>query len=299
MVGLDAPDDAGVYRLSDDLAIVQTVDFFTPVVDDPYDYGRIAAANALSDIYAMGAEPRTALQLVSWPRDELGLDVLGRVIEGGSDVLDDAGCRLIGGHSIDDPEPKYGFAVTGVAHPGSIVTVGGSEEGDTLVLTKPLGTGIVSTAIKHEKASAAQAAAAVAAMVELNRAPSVAMQRVGVNAATDVTGFGLLGHLLDMTQGAELRMSDIPVLDGVRALADAGQIPGGTRRNLAAVVGNLDAAGIDETDRLILADAQTNGGLLIAVASERESELLVALSEEGVAGFPIGRVTSGTQVVVR
>jgi len=299
LVGLDAPDDAGVYRISDQTALVQTVDFFTPIVDDPFDFGRIAAANALSDIYAMGGKPLTALQLVSWPREDLPFELLGRVVDGGRSILESAECVLIGGHSIDDKEPKYGFAITGTVDPNQIVTSGGGRPGDALIITKPLGTGIMSTAIKRGAASEAETAAAIASMVELNRAAAGAMMEVGVNGCTDVTGFGLLGHLRDMTSGAEIELAAVPVFAGVREHALAGLVPGGTRRNLAAVESEVDLAGVDEADQLIVADAQTNGGLLMAVDPGREAMLLSALNDRGVNGYPIGRLTDGDSLRVR
>lgn len=299
VVGLDAPDDAGVYRISDDVAIIQTVDFFTPIVDDPFDFGRIAAANAISDVYAMGGIPRTALQLISWPREDLPFELLGQMIEGGMSVLDEAGCVLIGGHSIDDKEPKYGFAITGTAHPDRVVRVGGGQPEDVLVLTKPLGVGIIATAIKGGHASDEETAAAVASMVELNRAAGEAMMSVGVEAATDVTGFGLLGHLLDITTGADIVLDAIPILEGVRRHVEAGRVPGGTRRNLAAVADKIDWGALDDVDQLILADAQTNGGLLMAVAPEKEALLLAALADAGVTGHTIGRITGSDRIRIR
>ena len=271
---------------------MQTVDFFTPVVDDPFDFGRIAAANALSDVYAMGGTPLTALQLVSWPRDDLPFELLGQVVDGGASVIAAAGCALIGGHSIDDKEPKYGFAITGTVHPDRIVTTGGGRPGDALILTKPIGTGILSTAIKRGEASEAETAAVVASMVELNRAAAEAMVAVGVNACTDVTGFGLLGHLLDMTAfdatiepdatiGAEIEFAAVPIFAGVRQHVLEGRVPGGTRRNLAAVASRVDFAGLDDSDQLILADAQTNGGLLMAVDPSHETRLLEELENRG------------------
>jgi selenide,water dikinase len=280
--------------MGDDGTIVQTVDFFTPVVDDPYDWGRITAANALSDIYAMGADPLTALQLVGWPRDKIPFDVLAHVIEGGLDVMADAGCTVLGGHSVDDPEPKYGFAVTGTAPSGDITTNSAAEPGQTLILTKPLGTGIISTAAKHGTAGDDLVQIAIESMVELNRGAAVAARRVGVRAVTDVTGFGLLGHLSEMTRGsgvsAEIDAASVPIIDGVRSLASSGEIPGGTRRNLTAVESLVDFHGIPDDLRWILADAQTSGGLLLAVDRALSEALLQALIEEGASGTEIGRI---------
>jgi len=291
-------DDAGVFRLSDDLALVQTVDFFTPIVDDPGDWGRIAAANALSDVYAMGGRPLTALQLVGWPRDDLPFELLGEVIEGGAAVLAAAGCTLVGGHSIDDREPKYGFAVTGVVHPGKVVTNVGARPGDVLVLTKPIGTGLVTTGIKQGVVSDRDAAAVVSIMAALNDGASRAMVSSGARAATDVTGFGLLGHLAEMLTGdldAELDADAVPVIPGALALAERGIAPGGTRRNLEHATAFTDFGGLPEARRLLLADAQTSGGLLVAVPAGRTERLLTALGAEGTAvSAVIGGFAAGT-----
>jgi len=297
LVGLDAPDDASVYRLTDDLAIVQTVDFFTPVVDDPFDWGRVAAANALSDVYAMGGRPLTALNLVGWPRD-LDFELLGRVLEGGSAVCDTAGVNIVGGHSIDDPEPKYGLAVTGVIHPDHVVAKSGAGPGCDLVLTKPLGMGIISSGIKEGKTSPATASAAIEIMTTLNRAACEAMVTVGVAAATDVTGFGLMGHLLQMLDGgvsARLVAGRIPVLDEALELAAAGVLPAGSKRNYEAGRELVDAAELDDSLRAVLFDAQTSGGLLIAVPTDRTRALMERLDAGGVRGAAvIGSLVEGS-----
>ena len=294
MVGITGSDDAGVFRIDEDRTIVQTIDFFTPVVDDPYDWGRITAANALSDVYAMGADPLTALQLVGWPRGKISFDVLSEVIAGGLDVMADAGCTVLGGHSVDDPEPKYGFAITGVAPPSDITTNSAAQPGQMLVLTKPLGTGIVSTAAKHGSASEQVIKTAIETMTQLNRGAAVAARRVGARAVTDVTGFGLLGHLSEMTRGsgvsAEVDAESIPILDGARSLAAEGEIAGGTRRNLAAVESLVEFNDIPDDIKWILADAQTSGGLLIAVDAPLSDALLQALDDEQVTGSVIGRI---------
>jgi selenide,water dikinase len=296
IVGIQGSDDAGVFRLTDDLALVQTVDFFTPIVDDAYDWGRIAAANALSDVYAMGGRPVTALQVVGWPRDVLPFDVLADVLEGGAEVLASAGCALAGGHTIDDPEPKYGLAVTGVVHPDDLITNAGARPGDVLVLTKPIGTGLISTAIKQERASDEQAAAATATMTHLNAGAAEAMRRVGVSAATDVTGFGLLGHLMEMIRAsavsAEVDAAAVPLLPGVEDLARAGVVPGGTRRNHDSFARTTDFGDLDGAMQFVLADAQTSGGLLIAVDAPLEKAFLQALLETGTSGVTIGRVVA-------
>ena len=304
IVGLDTADDAGVYRLTSGHALVQTVDFFTPIVDDPFDWGRIAAANALSDVYAMGGTPVTALSIVGWPRDELPLDLLARVQAGGAAILAEAGCTLVGGHSIDDREPKYGLAVTGLVDPDAMMTNGGARPGDRLVLTKPLGTGIISTAIKRDLAAEEQVAAATITMTALNRASALAAVEAGVRSATDVTGFGLLGHLGEMIEasavGARLDHRWVPLLPGIEELAEAGVVPGGTGRNLtAAEVFTRFADTVPETHRTILADAQTSGGLLLAVDADRCDGLVAELGEAGApAAEVVGEVVAGSGIDV-
>jgi selenide,water dikinase len=290
-------DDAGAYQIADDLAIVQTVDFFTPIVDDPYDFGAIAAANALSDIYAMGAKPLTALNLVAFPKDG-PLDVLALIIRGGADKAMEAGVSIIGGHSIDDREPKYGMAVTGTAHPEKMALKGGAKAGDRLVLTKPLGTGIISTAIKAGRAPEEMIATATRNMKALNKDASDAMVEAGVRGATDITGFGLLGHLHEMLHvsgvSARLNLSAVPFIRGVRELAKF-SVPGGTRANLRYVSDKVGwASGITEDEKLMLADAQTSGGLLIAVSRDKLDALLSGLAGRGVeTRAEIGYVTEG------
>lgn len=290
-------DDAGVYQFTDDLAIVQTVDFFTPIVDDPYDFGAIAAANALSDIYAMGAKPLTALNLVAFPKDG-PLDVLADIMRGGAEKAMEAEVSIIGGHSIDDREPKYGMAVTGVVDPKKMVLKGGARAGDRLVLTKPLGTGIISTAIKAGRASGEMIAIATNNMKALNKDASYAMIAAGVRGATDITGFGLLGHLHEMLHvsgvSARLTLSDVPFISGVRDLVKF-SVPGGTRANLRYVNDKVEwAKDITEDEKLMLADAQTSGGLLIAVPQDRLEALLAGLAAQGVGTRAvIGRVSEG------
>ena len=291
LVGLSSGDDAGVLRLPDGRLMVQTVDYFTPIVDDPGDWGRIAAANALSDIYAMGGTPSTALQLIGWPRGKLSFDLLGEVILGGVAKLEEAGCLLIGGHSIDDPEPKYGFSVTGFVEPDRLTTNAGARPGDRLVLTKPIGTGIISTAIKNGKADPEVIAEAIEVMAELNAAAARVVAAIGVHAATDVTGFGLLGHLGGMLAAsgvaAIVEHRAVPLIDGARELAEAGVVPGGTGRNLVAAERFTEFGDLDTADQLILADAQTNGGLLIALAASKTLELVEALTTEGTRAAAI------------
>lgn len=283
--------------------LVQTVDFFTPVVDEPYDWGRIAAANALSDVYAMGGYPITALQLVGWPRDVISFDVLGEVIAGGASVLAEAGCTLVGGHSVDDAEPKYGFSVTGLIDPGNLVTNAGARPGDRLVLTKPLGTGVVATAIKSGVASQEIRDRAVAVMASLNDGAARAMASVDVHAATDVTGFGLLGHLRELLDSsgaaAEIDVASVPIIDGVPELLADGSWPGGSQRNLDSVASILDATAVGPEWPQLLADAQTSGGLLICVPEASADELVAALGNESThSAAVIGTIKAGPTAIV-
>ena len=296
LVGLDAPDDAAVYEIAPGLAIVQTVDFFTPVVDDPYDWGRIAAANALSDVYAMGATPVTALNLVGWPRS-LDFELLGRVLEGAAAVCDEAGVSIVGGHSVDDPEPKFGLSVTGRIRSDRVVTKKGAAAGAVLILTKPLGMGVISSGIKEGRTSEATALRAIEVMTTLNRDAAAAMVEVGVQAATDVTGFGLIGHLVQMLgprTSAELSFEAIPYLPEALDLARAGVIPGGSQRNLEASRALVETEGLDDAEVMLLHDAQTSGGLLVAVREDAAPTLLEALTSRGVRDARIiGRVVDG------
>jgi selenide,water dikinase len=298
LVGYATGDDAAVYRIADDRAVVVTADFFTPIVDEPYDFGRIAAANALSDIYAMGARPLFVLNLVAFPRKLLSEGILEEILRGGSDVAREAGVPTLGGHSIDDEEPKYGLVAVGEARPDELVTNAAARAGDALVLTKPIGSGVIATAIKRGAASPEVVRSAVAVMSALNRGAAEAMVALGVRAATDVTGFGLLGHLHRMLLAsgvaARLRATEVPLLAGARALAEAGHVPGGTRRNLADVSSRTTfAASVPEPIRTLLGDAQTSGGLLIAVPAERADELLAALEGAAPARARIGEVVEG------
>jgi len=303
LVGIATSDDAGVYRLSDDLALVQTVDFFTPIVDDPYDFGRIAAANSLSDIYAMGGKPLTALNIATFPVGDLDLEILARILEGGAAVAKEAGIVILGGHTVKDPEPKYGMAVTGTIRPDAIVTNAGARPGDSLILTKPLGTGILSTALKRGLIDDAGIAAAVGWMARLNAKASAAMLACGAHAATDVTGFGLLGHAGEMARGSGVRLvlhaSQVPLHDRVVELIEQGCIPGGTRNNAAehGTFTRFDAT-VSETLRIALSDATTSGGLLIAVEPERAEELVALLIAGGDLGAVIGRVETGSGIEV-
>jgi selenide,water dikinase len=279
LVGIDRSDDAGVFRISESIALVQTVDFFTPIVDEARDWGRIAAVNALSDVYAMGGTPITALQVVGWPRDVLPFDLLGDVLEGAASVLEEAGVTLVGGHSIDDPEPKFGLAVTGVVHPAELVSNVGARPGDALVLTKPIGTGLIATAIKRGVVDPAVRDAAVAVMTELNEAASKAGRSAGAVAMTDVTGYGLLGHLHEMLDGVGVTLDadSVPLIDGARQLAADGVVPGGSQRNLADAREFADLSTVDDVTATLLTDAQTSGGLLVALPESGLGELVESL----------------------
>jgi selenide, water dikinase len=299
LVDASTRDDAAVYRLTADRAIVATVDFFTPIVDDAYDFGRIAATNAFSDVYAMGGTPLLALNLVGWPRDTLPYDLLGDVLRGGADIAQQAGAFVLGGHSVDDPEPKYGMVAIGEVHPDRIVTLARAQPGDVLVLTKPIGTGVLSTALKRDLATAADLAPAVASMTTLNAGASRAMLAVGVHAATDVTGFGLLGHLHNMLMAsgvaATLESTAVPLLAGAAKVVERGAVPGGTKRNREALVPHVTfTSAVSEVVRTLLFDAQTSGGLLIAVPEDRAARLLETLqSEQTPVAARIGRIGKG------
>jgi selenide,water dikinase len=268
LVGAAEGDDAAVLRLDDERALVLTTDFFTPIVDDPADWGRIAAANALSDVYAMGGRPLFAVNLAAWPGEGLDLAILGQVLRGGAEVAAQAGCFIAGGHTIDDPVPKYGLAVTGLADPARLMTIDRANPGDQLILTKAIGTGVVATALKGGQAPEDVITAAVASMTLLNAGASQAALQAGVRAATDVTGFGLLGHLFKLARAsgvsAVVDHAAVPLIEGTRTAARAGHMPGGSRRNLEWVLPHTGTGAVSEEDLLLLADAQTSGGLLVA-----------------------------------
>jgi selenide,water dikinase len=303
VVATDTKDDAAVYRLPDGTGLVQTVDFFTPIVDDPFDWGRIAAANAVSDVYAMGGRPILALNLVAWPVDDLPLDQLARVLEGGAKVAAEAGVAVVGGHSIHDPEPKYGMAVTGLLPLDRLVRNSTAPRDARLFLTKPLGVGMITTGIKRGVATPDEADAAVEVMASLNAAAAEAMVEAGAEAATDVTGFGLLGHLHELLAAsgvaARIEAGTIPLLDGARRLAEEGVIAGGTRRNRAYVDPVVDWGDLSEPERFVLADAQTSGGLLIAARDG--DRLREALEARGVLAAEVGSTAHGPPgtIVVR
>jgi selenide, water dikinase len=305
IVGTETSDDAGVFRLRPDLAIVNTVDFFTPIVDDPYVFGQVAAANALSDIYAMGAEPKTALNIVAFPKGKLDLEVLGEIIRGGAERAREAGAVVIGGHTIIDEELKYGMAVTGVVHPDQVIRNVGVQPGDALILTKPLGTGIITTALKRRTASRDAVRAAIASMVSLNNTASAIMRGFAVHACSDVTGFGLLGHAAEMAGGSRvtivLEAAKLPLLPGARRLAEQGSLTGGCKRNRdylkdKIAVDRSISAGLVE----VAFDPQTSGGLLMALPKARAAEAVTALHAKGIkAAAIVGYATTLQDVVVR
>ncbi len=299
MVGFTTNDDAAVYRVAPGMALVSTVDFFPPVVDDPFQFGAIAAANALSDVYAMGARPLFALNLVGFPKDQ-PLEVLSQILAGGQAKAAEAGIPILGGHSVQDPEPKYGLAVTGTVHPKKVLTNAGAKPGDVLLLTKPLGSGIATTAIKRGLASPELTERVVEVMSALNKAAGevFASGRFKVNALTDVTGYGLLGHLLEMMTGAKARaylaLERVPIIAEVPALASEGVVPGGTKSNLAHVAKKVRfPKGLPEDIQWVLADAQTNGGLLACVPAREAAKALRALERARVDVALIGEVGEG------
>lgn len=305
IVGTETSDDAGVFRLQPDLAIVNTVDFFTPIVDDPYIFGQIAAANALSDVYAMGADPKTALNIVGFPKGKLDIEVLGEILRGGGERAREAGAVVIGGHTIIDPELKYGMAVTGVVHPDRVIRNVGVRPGDVFILTKPLGTGIISTALKGRKASKESVRAAVASMIALNKVASEVMRNVPAHACSDVTGFGLLGHAQEMAAGSSvtivLEAAKLPLLRGARRLAEQGCLTGGCRRNRDYL---NDKISIDRSVPKGLVevafDPQTSGGLLIALPESQASGAIAEMHSRGVKSANIvGHATAQQDVSVR
>ncbi len=302
LVGINTSDDAGVYRITDDIAAVLTLDFFTPIVDDPYDFGRIAVTNAVSDVYAMGGTPVIGLNVVAFPARDLPLSILEDILRGGADQAAAAGVSVVGGHSIDDPEPKFGFVAMGLVHPDKVITNATARVGDVLFLTKPIGTGVISTAVKRGAATTEQVAESITWMTTLNKSASEVMQKVGINSCTDVTGFSLLGHLREMTcasgVGARVRMDDIPTMGGVRDLLARDMAPGGAYRNLEflekcnAIVWPPDAT---EADKLLLCDPQTSGGLLISVSPDKAEELQRKMVEAGVPALEIGEIVEDSE----
>ncbi len=303
IVGFNTADDAGVYRLTDDLAIVQTVDFFTPIVDDPYDFGRIAAANALSDVYAMGAKPISALNIAAFPSETIDVAILERILQGGSAIAQQAGVAILGGHTIKDSEPKYGMAVTGTIDPANIVTNGNARPGDILLLTKPLGTGVLSTALKQRTITPERMQRAVEWMVLLNDRASLAMVAANAHAATDITGYGLLGHAGEMMRASAINLrlfaQSVPLMEGVLELIESGCVPGGTKDNARAHSEfTTFGSAVGPEMRLALSDAQTSGGLLIALPAENVETFRSHLAGSGSLCAVIGEVRPGEGITV-
>ena len=297
LVGLETGDDAGVWNLGDGRALISTVDFITPVVNDARTWGRIAAANSLSDVYAMGGTPLFGLNLVAWNNDELPTELLSEVLQGGLDIAEKAGMAIIGGHSISDPEPKYGIAVTGEVDPDHVLTNTGLHGGQDLILTKPLGIGVITTAIKAGTVDDESLEAAINSMERLNDVASRVAVSAGATGATDVTGFGLLGHLGKMTKAsgvnAVLHVDQIPFLPAARQYVEDGIVSGGTRRNLAWIADQVDEGSFSEIDLLLLADAQTSGGLIFGVDKDKSSDVCAELEEQGVVAALIGETGAG------
>ncbi len=294
LIGHETFDDAGIFRLSDDLALVQTVDFFAPIVDDPYDFGQVAAANALSDVYAMGGEPLTALSIVGFPTGKLPLEVLSQILRGAQDKVHEAGASLVGGHTVTDDEVKFGLSVTGRVHPDRILSNANARVGDRLVLTKPIGTGLVATAVKRGNATAEHEAVMVASMKRLNRLASEAAQACGARCATDITGFGLLGHAAHIARASavtlRLDVAAVPVLPGAREAWAAGLRTGGAERNDAFLDADVQWGNVTAEQRALLVDPQTSGGLLVAVPADRVADYLSRVEGGVIVGdvFPRG-----------
>ena len=300
-MGLDTGDDAGIWDLGNGRALVSTVDFITPLVNDARMWGQIAAVNSLSDVYAMGGKPLFGLNLVGWNNDELPSSILSEVLAGGLEIAEQAGMAIIGGHTISDPEPKYGMAVTGEVDPDKMLTNAGLKPDQDLILTKPLGVGVITTAIKAGIAGKEIISAAVASMTQLNDIASQVAVSVGASGATDVTGFGLLGHLGKMVLASDIEavidVANIEFLPGAKLYAQDGVIPGGTRRNLAWIEDQIDAGSYGETDLLLLADAQTSGGLIFGVEKDKSIEACAELNERGVTAMVIGETHAGTGTI--
>jgi selenide, water dikinase len=296
LVGLDTSDDAGVYKINDETALVQTLDFFTPIVDDPYMFGQIAAANSLSDIYAMGGKPITVMNIVGFPISKLDKSILADILAGASDKVKESGAVLVGGHSIDDQEPKFGLSVTGTVHPERVRTNAGAKPGDKLILTKPIGVGILTQAIKRDMLDQEGIDRVMQIMAALNKDAAEAMDRYEVNACTDITGFGLLGHAMEIAEGSgtgiTIEIQSVPVLPRTRELAEQNIIPGGSKKNHKWLSGRIQYENIDDMDQVILCDAITSGGLLITVPESEAEPLLNDLKEKGVEWASIiGTVT--------
>lgn len=295
LVGNESSDDGGIFQLTDDLAMVQTVDYFTPIVDDPYQFGQIAAANALSDVYAMGGTPKTVLNIVGFPIKKLGSEMLAAILKGAQSKVIEAGAVTVGGHSIDDQEPKFGLSVTGIVHPKKYWTNTGAQEGDVIVLTKPLGVGILTTGIKRQAVTSAQEASVIEVMSMLNKTAAELLQKLHPNAVTDVTGFGLMGHAYEMAKGSnvsiEFTYSSIPLLEGTKELADLGVIPGGSKANATWLQDMVHyEAVLTQEERWILSDAITSGGLLVSLPLSEGHKYVEDLRRHSISAGIIGHV---------
>lgn len=303
IVGHETSDDGGVYKLTDEIALVQTLDYFTPIVDDPYMFGQIAAANALSDVYAMGGTPKTVLNIVGYPVKKLGADMLAEILRGASDKVVEAGAVTIGGHSVDDQEPKFGLSVTGLVHPDRVWKNVGAKPGDLLVLTKPIGVGILTTGIKRQAVSEEQEKIVAEVMATLNKKAAEPLHQFSPHAVTDVTGFGLLGHGSEMARGSEVSLdisfNSIPMLEGTLELAKQGVVPGGSKSNHKWLQNDVHYEDIALEEQIILCDAITSGGLLVALAEEEAHRYVSALHEAGVeVATIIGRVTEKKEKLI-
>jgi selenide, water dikinase len=305
LVGIETSDDAGVYRITPDIALIQTVDFFTPIVNDPYDFGRIAAANSLSDVYAMGGKPLTAMNIVCFPIKEMDKMILRSILEGGLEIIHKAGAIMVGGHSIEDPELKYGLSVTGTVHPDRLLTNAGAKPGDRLVLTKPLGTGVLATALKGRMLDDITTRKVTEIMAALNKDAAEVMEGIGVSSCTDITGFGLLGHALEMAKASNVGMriyaDKVPVIPEALTFASMGMVPVGSHLNQKFCSHHLDISpSVDQLLVNILSDAQTSGGLLISIPEHRCNELIERLQERKVpAASIIGEVLSEPSKVIQ
>jgi selenide, water dikinase len=303
LVGHETSDDAGVYQLTDSIALIQTLDYFTPIVDDPYMFGQIAAANALSDVYAMGGEPKTVLNIVGYPIKKLGSEMLAAILRGAADKVKESGAITVGGHSIDDQEPKFGLSVTGIVHPEKVWKNVGAIPGDVLVLTKPIGVGILTTGIKRGAVTQAQEEIVTATMASLNKTAAELLKVYNPHAVTDVTGFGLLGHGSEMARGSEVSFviehQKVPVLDGAVELAKNGVVPGGSKANLKWLENDIDFGDLSNEDQLILCDAITSGGLLVSLSETEAVQYVKDLHTHGLHHATIiGKVTNKNEKMI-
>ncbi len=303
LVGHETSDDAGVYKLTDSIALIQTIDYFTPIVDDPYMFGQIAAANALSDVYAMGGEPKTVMNIVGYPVKQLGPDILAEILRGAADKVKESGAVTVGGHSIDDQEPKFGLSVTGIAHPDKIWKNVGAKPGDVLVITKPIGVGILTTGIKRDAVTPEQEQMVTESMATLNNVAAHALKPFEPHAVTDVTGFGLLGHGSEIARGSdvslEFKLSEVPVLEGTYELAKQGVVPGGSKANHDWLKNDVAYDGLSVEEELVLCDAITSGGLLVALSQEEAEQYVASLHENGLTeAVIIGKVTEKREKLI-